>query len=413
MSPINIIKSYLHFRFHRWDVYASNRPLHGKQESHACACDSEAQLEAKTGLGLCDQGAPHRDSTFHEALAVTSSGRYEVLQIKSKGSLGESEVQICTRAIGLNPIDWKSVDFSMCMPEFPWVNGRELAGVVEAVGSTVSYIRPGDRVWSSTYYRKREAGCFQARVVVPAHTVLPLPSDLSFEDGACLGVPGLTAAMTLWHWLGVPMPCDATMHPTAQGAQGQGPILIWGGSTITGQFAIQLATLSGLDVIAVTSGKTSAVAQSLGAKCVVVRDGKTNDHIVAEISAAVASLAGSPDALTKAIDIVGPETAIHTMGALSSSQPSTIAALSFLPSGATVPDNITVANVQMKDFVLCPESRKYALELNRLIASKIVQLPSHEISSCGLSGIPTGLQRLKEGDMGGKKLVVSLQTDRI
>ncbi|KAI4596476.1 hypothetical protein KJ359_005230 [Pestalotiopsis sp. 9143b] len=295
----------------------------------------------------------------------------------------------------------------MCMPEFPWVNGRELAGVVEAVGSAVSNIGPGDRVWTSTYYRKREAGCFQSRVVVPAHTVLSLSPELSFEGGACLGVPGLTAAMTLWHWLGVPMPSDAATHPTAQAAQGREQILIWGGSTITGQFAIQLATLSGLDVIAVTSAKTSALAQSLGAKYVVVRDGKTNDHIVAEISAAATSLAGSPDVLTKAIDIVGPETAIHTMGALSSSHPSVIAPLSFLPPGATVPDNVSVANVQMKEFVLLPECRKYALELNGLIASKAVRLPSHEISGCGLSGVPTGLQRLKGGDMGGKKLVVS------
>lgn len=64
----------------------------------------------------------------------------------------EKEVVISNRATGLNPIDYKSVDYNFCMPAFPWVNGREMAGVVEVVGKEVEGLRVGDRVWTSMFY---------------------------------------------------------------------------------------------------------------------------------------------------------------------------------------------------------------------------------------------------------------------
>lgn len=55
-------------------------------------------------------------------------------------------------AVGLNPIDWKSVDYNFCLPAFPWVTGREMAGVVERVGSEVKGCKVGDRVWTSKFF---------------------------------------------------------------------------------------------------------------------------------------------------------------------------------------------------------------------------------------------------------------------
>lgn len=64
-------------------------------------------------------------------------------------TLGSCEVMIRNCATGLNHIDWKSVEYNMCLPELPWVLGREMAGVVERVGSEVTRLRAGDRVWTS------------------------------------------------------------------------------------------------------------------------------------------------------------------------------------------------------------------------------------------------------------------------
>lgn len=62
---------------------------------------------------------------------------------------GADEIVISTKAVGLNPIDWKSVDYNFCLPSFPWITGREMAGIVEEVGTNVSEFKVGDRVWTS------------------------------------------------------------------------------------------------------------------------------------------------------------------------------------------------------------------------------------------------------------------------
>lgn len=107
------------------------------------------------------------------------------------------EILIRNCAVGLNPIGWKSMDYNFCSPAYPWITGRELSGMVEQVGEDVTTFTKGDRVWTSTYYRDIRSGCFQEYVIAPQHTVQSIPSKLSFEAASCLGVCGLTAAMTL------------------------------------------------------------------------------------------------------------------------------------------------------------------------------------------------------------------------
>lgn len=84
------------------------------------------------------------------ALVVADKGRYEIHESYPFPALNhEREVIIRTHAVGLNPIDWKSVDYGFCLPEFPWITGREMAGVVEHVGSEVTDFHVGQRVWTS------------------------------------------------------------------------------------------------------------------------------------------------------------------------------------------------------------------------------------------------------------------------
>ncbi|EXJ82046.1 hypothetical protein A1O1_08115 [Capronia coronata CBS 617.96] len=338
-------------------------------------------------------------SKSNSALVVVGKGQYELRESFPFPSLDhEREVVIRTKAVGLNPIDWKSVDYGFCLPEFPWITGREMAGVVEHVGSEVTEFHVGQRVWTSTYYKDRRAGCFQHFVTVPQHTVAPIPAGLSFEEASCLGVAGLTAAMTLWRWLQVPGSPRTETHSIPS----TGYILIWGGSTVTAQFAIQLAVLGGLKVIAVTSSKTKALAEALGASRVVTRDGKSGDEIVAEIRLFCG------DAITRAIDLVGPETAKHCLQALSRSQKSLFAPLAMLSSKAVVPQNISVETVEMKQFVLDPSSQAYSRALNKLVEEGRIMLPHIEVLDGGLDIIQHGLERIKKGDMAGKKVIVRM-----
>ncbi|KAL1907863.1 hypothetical protein Sste5344_006286 [Sporothrix stenoceras] len=325
------------------------------------------------------------------------------------------EIIIRTKAVGLNPIDWKSVDYNFCLPHFPWIGGREVAGIVEEVGPAVTGFQVGDRVWASTYYRDRRAGTFQEFVTVPEHTVLPLPENLTFEHGACIGVAALTAAMTLWKWLQVPMPVPAEAvgpnrhsrpENNANNANNARPyLLVWGGSTVTGQFAIQLASLGGYRVIAVCSEETEPLVRDCGAEICITRDGKTNTVIVAEIRA------HTQDALVAAVDLVGASTAASCLEALSTTLPASIAPLAFMHPGQPTGPNVAVANVEMKTFVLDKTSRRYAEILNNLVAQGTLHLPAIEVLRGGFQRIQEGLGILKRGQMAGRKLVVLLEDD--
>jgi hypothetical protein len=86
------------------------------------------------------------------ALLVTSKRVYTLTQEYQYPVLAhENEVIIRNRAVGLNPIDWQSVEYQFCLPEFPWITGREMSGIVEAVGKEVVGLKVGDRVWTSKF----------------------------------------------------------------------------------------------------------------------------------------------------------------------------------------------------------------------------------------------------------------------
>lgn len=95
---------------------------------------------------------PRRPRKSNRALTVSAEHTYALIEEHPFPSLEtDDEIIISTRAVGLNPIDWKSVDYNSCLPAFPWVTGREMAGIVEEIGSSVKDFNVGDRVWTSLY----------------------------------------------------------------------------------------------------------------------------------------------------------------------------------------------------------------------------------------------------------------------
>lgn len=292
-----------------------------------------------------------------------------------------------------------------------------MAGVVEKVGPSVRNLKPGDRVWTSTYYRDVRAGCFQKFVVVPQHTVVHIPRNLGFESAACLGVGALTATMTLRKWLDVtstPLLNSSSPSPSkeAEDPPEEEWLLIWGGATITGQFITQIASQSGLKVITVTSSHTKPLSLRLGATHVVDRDNKTNAEIVAEIKSIItpSKSTSTPHrrrrCITRAIDLVGPTTASLTLECLATHRPVTFAPLAMISPKTPIPENVTIPAVEMKQFVLDKSSREYAVEINRLVESGGLKLPELLVLSGGLRDVVRGLEMVKKGDMGGRKVVV-------
>jgi NADPH:quinone reductase-like Zn-dependent oxidoreductase len=354
---------------------------------------SKSGYDSVTECATSDLTTWSERRSHHQALVVNKDYQYESTKT-SRPSLGPHEVSIRTKAVGLNPIDWKTVAYKFCMPSLPWINGRECAGVIESVGTKVQSLRTGQRVWTSTYYRDRRAGCFQEIVVAPEHTVLVLPESSSFEEAACLGVAGLTAAMTLWKWFEVPM------IPTAP--KSEQFVLIWGGSTITGQFAVQIAVEAGLKIITVASQRMKQRLLDLGAHHVVVRDGRSLEEIASEVQQI------GQDDILYGIDLVGPQSAVHGVGCLSTQQAARFAPLAMPAPPIEAPKNVEIVNVEMKRFVLDSMSREYAVHLTELVAKGRVVVPERLVLTGGLAAVQDGLLRLRSGDMGGKKLVVRM-----
>jgi hypothetical protein len=88
--------------------------------------------------------------TTQKAFTVAAKRKYAMVDDFPTPQLQHhKEVIVRNHAVALNPIDWKSVDYNFCLPAFPWVTGRESAGVVVNVGSDVKTVKPGDRVWTS------------------------------------------------------------------------------------------------------------------------------------------------------------------------------------------------------------------------------------------------------------------------
>jgi NADPH2:quinone reductase len=177
---------------------------------------------------------------------------------------------------GVNPTDWKARRGGFGRPVAePTVPNHDGAGVIDAVGPDVSDLDVGDRVWMTLAGDGRPAsGTAQELTVVPAERVFALPSGASWELGASVGIPAVTAHRTLTVLEDGP----ARLSPDALSGRS---VLVAGGAGAVGNAAIQLARWAGATVIATVSGEWKAnLAAAAGAHHVVnYRDADAAERI--------------------------------------------------------------------------------------------------------------------------------------
>lgn len=123
-------------------VFANN--LGGFSRHETCFLSCRPRSDSHTGP-LLRSILPSTQT----ALLVTLDRTYCLEpEFPAPENIGTDEVIIRSKAVGLNHIDWKSVEFNFCLPDLPWITGREMAGVVERVGSNVTNLKRGDAVWT-------------------------------------------------------------------------------------------------------------------------------------------------------------------------------------------------------------------------------------------------------------------------
>ena len=168
---------------------------------------------------------------------------------------GKSEVAVKIKFAAINPIDWKVRNGYLKMvtgKAFPRAMGSDLSGTVIAVGPGVTRFKPGDAVFGLA--RIKESGAFGHAVVTNETFLANKPDDVSFEDAACLGTPGVTA----WNGLVDKAKLTAGKHVFINGCTGA-----------VGEAAMQIARMLGATVSGSCSAGAMERARSLGIQVVV------------------------------------------------------------------------------------------------------------------------------------------------
>lgn len=186
-----------------------------------------------------------------------------------KPEVGDGEVLVRLKATGVNPSDVKKRmgAFPNLLDTGHVIPHSDGAGIIEAVGKGVSPERIGERVWVYQAQYARMLGTAAEFVSLDASRAAKLPDNTSFEIGACLGIPAMTAHRVV----------------CSDGNLTGKTVLITGGAGRVGFYAIQWAKILGAKVIATASNTTDeAYCREAGADLVINhRDENWGEKVVA------------------------------------------------------------------------------------------------------------------------------------
>jgi len=176
------------------------------------------------------------------------------------------EVRIRVAFSGVNPGDVKKREdaFRVGMPYQRVIPHSDGSGTVESVGEGVSRDWIGRRVWCYGAQSYRPFGTAAQYTVVPLKLVVPLPEGVPLEQGACLGIPGITAHRAV----------------TVAGSIEGKTVLVQGGAGSVGACAVRLAHQAGARVIATCRAESDkGIASRAGANEVLLTGDKLAERI--------------------------------------------------------------------------------------------------------------------------------------
>ena len=169
-----------------------------------------------------------------KAIRVHEFGGPEVMHLEDLPDLtaGPGQVVVRVRAIGVNPVDtYVRAGLHAVKPPLPYTPGTDAAGIVESIGEDVTKVAAGDGV----YVAGTISGAYAGQAVCSESQVHRIPSHLTFEQGAAVGIPYATAYRALFH--------------RGQARAGE-VVLVHGATGGVGTAAVQLARAAGMTVIA-------------------------------------------------------------------------------------------------------------------------------------------------------------------
>lgn len=313
---------------------------------------------------------------------------------------GPDELIIETKALSINPIDVAQSATGFFIKSYPRILGQDVSGIVHSVGTnntSSSTFSQGDRVtahaWSMLTGQNEDAA-WQTYVRVKAKNTAKLPENVSFAEGVVLPLVLNTAAAGLYQTLELPLPEVGNKK-----REGEGVLVVYGGSSAVGLSVTQLATASGVRVIAIASEKNFGLVKEVGAK--EVFDQKEGDEMVGKVVKAVES---TKEKFIGVFDAIAVEaTYKHDLAILEKLGGGAFISTHQLPE--KLPENVKgkfIFGLGEFSFPLWEEYIPQALESGEL---KI--RPEPLVVGKGLESIEKALEVYKKG-VSGKKVVVEL-----
>ncbi len=276
-----------------------------------------------------------------KAMRAHQAGGPEQLRLEEAPDpeMQAGQVTIRVRAAGINPADLVRLSGRLGSVPLPYIPGMDVCGEVESLGAGVTHLKRGDRVFGRAL-----AGGYAEKTCLAATEAIPLPPNLSFEEGAAIPIPFYTA----YH----------ALHNRAVVKSGETVLVSAGGGGV-GLAAVQLARVAGARVITTVGSKDKAERISaLGAHVAVnykeqdfvtevqkFTDNKGVDVIIENVAT---------DNLAKDLIALAPQGRIVVIGTGTGKAPdatfpvfpalfkdATVLGMSLLNAGAAIPEMAT------------------------------------------------------------------------
>ncbi|CAJ0548433.1 Ff.00g020460.m01.CDS01 [Fusarium sp. VM40] len=344
-----------------------------------------------------------------------STSTMQAIRIKSLGQaalgtapipqLRDDYILVKTKAVAINPADWKSIDYIATPGE---TVGCDYSGVVVQVGALLQdHFRPGDRVAGLVHgcnASNHADGAFAEFVIAKGDLQMKIPHDMSFETAATLGAGITTVGQNLYQSLALPLP---------QSEASDNYVLIYGGSTATGSLAIQFAKLSGLQVVTTCSPSHGEWLRKLGADHVFNYKSPTCAADIQSITgnklAYVFDTTGTMATAQICSDAIGHEGGIYT----------SLEPVAELPRSDVVNKNTMVFSAIGENFQIggidVPANaldHDFAVKFAKIAGELLMQgkLVAHPVShqKGGLEKVLEGVDMMRRGSVSGVKLVYTI-----
>ena len=342
--------------------------------------------------------------THQAAILPQKGGPLSVVE-RATPKPGPNEILIEVKAVALNPVDYFQRDIGMPpIPSYPAVVGSDVAGLVVEVGSDVSKApRSGSRAiaLASSFFEggSQDHGAFQKYVLARSEGVIALPDALSFEQGAVFPL-AVGTALSGWTTIGIPLGTKYT-------PQDRQAVLIWGGASSVGTFAIQSAKSMGFTVFTTASAKNHGYLKQLGADAVF-------DYNANDVVSQIIDTAKKDGVILRTAFSVVEGSLQPTLDVLKITKGDAVAKVAHAPP--LLPGAPSLEGVEIK-FVMPPMDpadrgdhmiKCFQVWLqDGLNSGTVVPSPRIQGEAGGLEGLNKALDKLKAG-VSGTKIVVPL-----